>query len=86
MYFNKYGIIIKKSLKEKYPDKYFELQEQGILDNIIDEKQIEVANLKKNLIIGAKSTSLLFKQQLVVIQDRITEEIKGTVDELGKNI
>ena len=86
MYYNKYGIIIKKSLKEKYPDKYFELQEQGILNNIIDKKQMEIARLKKDLISSARSTSLLFKKQLIAIQDRVTEEIKNTVDELGKNI
>lgn len=86
MYFNKYGIIIKKSLKEKYPAKYFELQEQGVLDNIINKKQMEVANLKKDLITGAKSTSLLFKKQLIAIQERVSEEIKNIVNEIGADV
>lgn len=86
MYFNKYGIIIKKSFKEKYPNKYLELQEQGILDNIISKKQMEVANLKKDLITGAKSTSLLFKKQIIAIQERVYEEIRNIVDELGADV
>ena len=86
MYYNKYGIIIKKSLKEKYHDKYFELQEQGILNNIIDQKQMEIARLKKDLITSAKSTSILFKKQLIAIQESVSEEIKNIVNEIGADV
>jgi hypothetical protein len=85
MYLNKYGILIKKKLKEKYPEKYLKLQENKLLDKVLNEKQNEVLDLHKNLIKGAK-TSLLFKKQLILIQDRITEEINEIVNELGSDI
>ena len=83
MYLNKYGILIKKKLKEKYYNKYIELQDNGTLDDLLEIKQDEVARLKRALITGAKKTSLLFEKQLIVIQDRISEEMNSIVDELG---
>jgi len=83
MYLNKYGILIKKKLKEKYYNKYIELQDNDTLDDLLQIKQDEVAALKRALITGAKKTSLLFEKQLIVIQDRISEEINSIVDNIG---
>ena len=50
MYINKYGIIIKKLLNEKYPNKYEELKNKKTLLKIIQNKQMEVIRYRKKLI------------------------------------
>ena len=50
MSINKYGIIIKKRLEEKYPKKYQELKDKNELLSLIKEKQFDIIVYKSNLI------------------------------------
>lgn len=79
MYINKYGIIIKKLLNEKYPKKYEELQNKKILLQIIQNKQMEVVRYRKKLI--EKHTPIT-KNKMIKIQDSINEKIDEIVEKI----
>ncbi len=83
MYINKYGIIIKKLLNEKYPKKYEELENKKILLQIIQNKQMEVIIYRKKLI--EKNTPIT-KNKMVNIQDSINNKIDKIVEEIKGNI
>lgn len=82
MYINKYGIIIKKLLNEKYPKKYKELENKKILLQIIQNKQMEVIIYRKKLI--EKNTPIT-KNKMVNIQDSINNKIDKIVEEINKH-
>lgn len=82
MYINKYGILIKKILYEKYPKKYEELEEKGILLNIIQIKQMEVAKYKKRLM---EQNTPISKKKMIKIQDSINNKIDGIVENININ-
>lgn len=81
MYINKYGIIIKKLLNEKYPNKYEELENKNILFEIIQDKQMEVVRYREKLI---KQNDLVTKKKMINIQDSINKKIDKIVEEINK--
>lgn len=83
MYINKYGIIIKKLLNEKYPKKYEELENKKILLEIIQNKQMEVIIYRKKLI---EKNIPITKNKMVNIQDSINNKIDKIVEEIKGNI
>ncbi len=83
MYINKYGIIIKKLLNEKYPKKYEELENKKILLQIIQNKQMEVIIYRKKLI---EKNIPITKNKMVNIQDSINNKIDKIVEEIKGNI
>lgn len=83
MYINKYGIIIKKLLNEKYPKKYEELENKKILLQIIQNKQMEVIIYRKKLI---EKNIPITKNKMVNIQDSINNKIDKIVEEIKENI
>lgn len=42
MSLNRYGILIKQYLQENYPDRFKELKEKGIIDDVIEKRQNEI--------------------------------------------
>ena len=66
---NKYGIIIKKRLEEKYPKKYQELKDKNELLSLIKEKQFDIIVYKSNLIENTKG--ILTKDKMSKIYDLI---------------
>lgn len=83
MSINKYGIIIKKRLEEKYPKKYQELKDSNKLMNIIKEKQFEIILYKRKLIEDTKG--ILTKDKMSEIYDLINERIISIVNDIGNN-
>lgn len=84
MFYNKYGIIIKKTLKEKYYDKYIILLNENKLNEVIAQTQSEVVNYKKDLLERIKKP--LFKERLILIQNKVSQKINSIVDDIVKNI
>lgn len=82
MSINKYGIIIKKRLEEKYPKKYQELKDNNELLNLIKEKQFEIIVYKSKLIEDTKG--ILTKDKMSEIYDLISDKIISIVDNIGK--
>lgn len=82
MYINKYGILIKKILNEKYPKKYEELENKRILLKIIQDKQIEIVKYKRKLI---EQNIPITKNKMVKIQDSIHKKIERIVQEINLN-
>ena len=83
MSINKYGIIIKKRLEEKYPKKYQELKDNNELLNLIKEKQFEIIVYKSKLIEDTKW--ILTKDKMSEIYDLINDTIISIVDNIGKS-
>ena len=83
MSINKYGIIIKKKLEEKYPKKYQELKDNNELLNLIKEKQFEIIVYKSKLIEDTKG--ILTKDKMSEIYDLINDKIISIVDNIGKS-
>lgn len=83
MSINKYGIIIKKRLEEKYPKKYQELKDNNELLNLIKEKQFEIIVYKSKLIEDTKG--ILTKDKMSEIYDLINDKIIRIVDNIGKS-
>ena len=83
MSINKYGIIIKKRLEEKYPKKYQELKDNNELLNLIKEKQFEIIVYKSKLIEDTKW--ILTKDKMSEIYDLINDRIISIVDNIGKS-
>lgn len=81
MSINKYGIIIKKRLEEKYPKKYQELKDNNELLSLIKEKQFDIIVYKSNLIENTKE--ILTKDKMSKIYDLINEKIISIVDDIG---
>lgn len=81
MSINKYGIIIKKKLEEKYPKKYQELKDNNELLNLIKEKQFEIIVYKSKLIEDTKG--ILTKDKMSEIYDLINDKIISIVDNIG---
>lgn len=81
MSINKYGIIIKKRLEEKYPKKYQELKDNNELLSLIKEKQFDIIVYKSNLIENTKG--ILTKDKMSKIYDLINEKIISIVDDIG---
>jgi len=81
MSINKYGIIIKKRLEEKYPKKYQELKDKNELLSLIKEKQFDIIVYKSNLIENTKG--ILTKDKMSKIYDLINEKIISIVDNIG---
>lgn len=81
MSINKYGIIIKKRLEEKYPKKYQELKDNNKLLSLIKEKQFDIIVYKSNLIENTKG--ILTKDKMSKIYDLINEKIISIVDDIG---
>lgn len=82
MYINKYGIIIKKLLNEKYPKKYKELENKKILLKIIQSKQMQIIRYRNKLI--EKNTPIT-KNKMINIQDSINDKIDEIVEEIKDN-
>ena len=82
MYINKYGIIIKKLLNERYPQKYEELENKKILLQIIQNKQMEVIRYRKKLI---EKNIPITKSKMIKIQDSINDKIDEIVEEIKDN-
>lgn len=80
---NKYGIIIKKRLEEKYPKKYQELKDKNELLSLIKEKQFDIIVYKSNLIENTKG--ILTKDKMSKIYDLINEKIISIVDNIGNS-
>lgn len=80
MYINKYGIIIKKLLNERYQKKYEELENRKILLNIIQNKQMEVMRYRKKLI---DNNLPITKNKMTNIQDSIKNKIDEIVNDIG---
>ena len=80
MYINKYGIIIKKLLHEKYPQKYRELKINGNLYTFIFNVQNEIEEYKRKLIHNNKPIT---QSKLIEILDDVNKAIYITVDEIG---
>lgn len=83
MSINKYGIIIKKRLEERYPKKYQELKDNNELLNLIKEKQFEIIVYKSKLIEDTKG--ILTKDKMSEIYDLINERIISIVNDIGNN-
>lgn len=83
MSINKYGIIIKKRLEEKYPKKYQELKDNNELLSLIKEKQFDIIVYKSNLIENTKE--ILTKDKMSKIYDLINEKIISIVDDIGNS-
>lgn len=83
MSINKYGIIIKKRLEEKYPKKYQELKDNNELLSLIKEKQFDIIVYKSNLIENTKG--ILTKDKMSKIYDLINEKIISIVDNIGNS-
>ena len=83
MSINKYGIIIKKRLEEKYPKKYQELKDNNELLSLIKEKQYDIIVYKSNLIENTKE--ILTKDKMSKIYDLINEKIISIVDDIGNS-
>ena len=83
MSINKYGIIIKKRLEEKYPKKYQELKDNNELLNLIKEKQFEIIVYKSKLIEDTKW--ILTKDKMSEIYDLINDRLISIVDNRGKS-
>ena len=83
MSINKYGIIIKKRLVEKYPKKYQELKDNNELLSLIKEKQFDIIVYKSNLIENTKG--ILTKDKMSKIYDLINEKIISIVDNIGNS-
>ena len=81
MSINKYGIIIKKILDEKYPKKYQELKDKNELLSLIKEKQFDIIVYKSSLIENTKG--ILTKDKMSKIYDLINEKIISIVDDIG---
>lgn len=77
MSINKYGIIIKKRLEEKYQ----ELKDNNELLSLIKEKQFDIIVYKSNLIENTKG--ILTKDKMSKIYDLINEKIISIVDDIG---
>lgn len=77
MFINKYGIIIKKKLKENFPEKYNELKKQDRLIPIIRDSQYEILNFKEKLL--DENKSLLTKSKMIEILDDVNKEIEFIV-------
>ena len=80
---NKYGIIIKKRLEEKYHKKYQELKDKNELLSLIKEKQFDIIVYKSNLIENTKG--ILTKDKMSKIYDLINEKIISIVDNIGNS-
>lgn len=83
MSINKYGIIIKKRLEEKYTKKYQELKDKNELLSLIKEKQFDIIVYKSNLIENTKG--ILTKDKMSKIYDLINEKIISIVDNIGNS-
>ena len=83
MSINKYGIIIKKRLEERYPKKYQELKDNNELLNLIKEKQFEIILYKRKLIDDTEG--ILTKDKMSEIYDLINDKIISIVDKVGKS-
>ena len=83
MSINKYGIIIKKRLEEKYPKKYQELKDNNELLNLIKEKQFEIILYKRKLIEDTKG--ILTKDKMSEIYDLINDKIISIVEKIGNS-
>lgn len=83
MSINKYGIIIKKRLEERYPKKYQELKANNELLNLIKEKQFEIILYKRKLIDDTEG--ILTKDKMSEIYDLINDKIISIVDNIGKS-
>ena len=83
MSINKYGIIIKKRLEERYPKKYQELKDNNELLNLIKEKQFEIILYKRKLIDDTEG--ILTKDKMSEIYDLINDKIISIVDNIGKS-
>lgn len=79
MSINKYGIIIKKRLEEKYQ----ELKDNNELLSLIKEKQFDIIVYKSNLIENTKG--ILTKDKMSKIYDLINEKIISIVDNIGNS-
>lgn len=79
MYINKYGIIIKKLLSEKYSEKYEELENKKILLKIIQNKQIKIIKYRNKLI---EKNKPITKKKMINIQDSINDKIDEFVEEI----
>jgi len=80
---SKYGILIKKKLQEKYPEKYNELEEQEKLIPIIRDYQYDIEQYRKKLI--NNNNTLLTKCKMVEILDKINNEIDIIVEKIGSD-
>lgn len=80
MSINKYGIIIKKRLEEKYPKKYQELKDNNELLRIIKEKQFDISVYKSKLI--KDTNGILTKDKMLKIYDLINDKIITVVDDI----
>jgi len=83
MLISKYGILIKKKLQERYPDKYNELEEQEKLIPIIRDYQYDIEQYRKKLI--NNNNTLLTKCKMVEILDKINNEIDVIVEKIGSD-
>jgi len=83
MLISKYGILIKKKLQERYPDKYNELEEQEKLIPIIRDYQYDIEQYRKKLI--NNNNTLLTKCKMVEILDKINNEIDIIVEKIGSD-
>ena len=83
MLINKYGILIKKKLQERYPEKYDEIKESGKLFPIIRDSQYEIEQYRKNLI--NENRTFLTKSKMIEILDDINNSIDVTVEEIGNS-
>lgn len=83
MLISKYGILIKKKLQEKYPEKYNELEEQEKLIPIIRDSQYDIEQYRKKLI--NENNVLLTKCKMVEILDKINDEIDIIVEKIGSD-
>lgn len=81
MLISKYGILIKKKLQEKYPEKYNELEEQEKLIPIIRDYQYDIEQYRKKLI--NNNNTLLTKCKMVEILDKINNEIDVIVEKIN---
>lgn len=81
MLISKYGILIKKKLQEKYPEKYNELEEQDRLIPIIRDSQYDIEQYRKKLI--NENNVLLTKCKMVEILDKINDEIDVIVEKIN---
>lgn len=82
MYINKYGIIIKKLLNERYPQKYKELEKKKILLEIIQNKQIEVIGYRNALMDKYKPVT---EEKMINIRDLIYDKIDEILEEINTN-
>ena len=82
MYINKYGIMIKKLLYEKYPKKYEELENKKILLKVIQNKQIQVIEYRKKLL---EKNKPITHNKMIKIQDSINNKIDEIVEEMQEN-